>query len=178
MSDPTTQLNSTKGPSNVAIDYARERYIEEQSRFTHLEEKCSKFLTMLTAAIGLFSLLAGDYVSSNTRPDGFLGWATFSALFITFLALASAWGHVLAALKPRAVHVAAKSIEALTFIEEQKAEKRDSFILKCYRETIAKLGIDMQDKEKSLKIAYNYIVATGVSFSISLALILLNQWWL
>jgi len=162
----------------VAINYARERYVEELARFDHLEEKSGKFLGTLTIAIGVFSVLAGSYLEAAGRPSDSSDWVTLIALVVTFAAMASAWGHVLAVLRLKTVDVAAKRPEAIAYIRNNQAVARDEYILRCYSETTQRIAKDLEEKERDLKIAYDDIVFSGGAFLASVVLVVLNKWWL
>jgi len=178
MTDPPANPGDSDNSLSVAIDYARERYVEEMARFDFLEDKSSRFLGMLTIAIGGFSVLAGWYLEAVGKPQDLSDWFTMATLIVTFASLAYAWSYVLAALKLQTVDVATRSPEAIEHIKNSSSAVRDDFILSCYADTVQKIAKTLEEKERDLGRAFKGIVFSGVSFLVSITCIIINKWWL
>jgi hypothetical protein len=43
----------------TTLEYLKDRYIEEQSRFDHFENKCAKLLTLTSLVIGIVTAASG-----------------------------------------------------------------------------------------------------------------------
>lgn len=84
--------------SNV-LEYLKDRYDEEQDRFAHFEEKCSKLLTLLSILIAALGSIAAVKSPLAFPPTSVLQWLLVAALLGAIFSLICAWGHTLLALK-------------------------------------------------------------------------------
>lgn len=156
------------------LNYARDRYMEESDRFLHLEEKAGKFLNLLSVVIGGFVAVSGFYFEATGRPTGAIGWLTFAFMSLTFIALASAWGHVLAALKIQDYEVPRNSDDAYEFMLSD-GKHADKYILDNYRAATAAMSRNLESKERNLDLAFGDIALSGVLVALSVLIVSIRE---
>ncbi|MBN1141912.1 MAG: hypothetical protein JXB25_09000 [Deltaproteobacteria bacterium] len=153
------------------LNYIKDRYIEEQSRFTHFEEKCGKIVTLLTIIIGVFASLVGFKSQTLFGPSGKLDWVILLACSVIAFAMACSWGHALRALKLGECPVAAKSKSNAEYLFTATEEDAFKQIIDCYVDTTEKLTKVIDEKATNLEQAYKNLVLSAWS-SIFLVILL------
>lgn len=144
-----------------ALSYIRDRYVEEQSRFNHFEEKCGKLVSLLTIVIGIFVSLVGFKSKALFSLDSELDWIVLGLCALLSIVLASAWGHALRALKLGDCPVAAKSRKNADYILSTSSESAFQHIVDCYVDTTEILGKVIDEKAQNLEHAYGEITASA-----------------
>ncbi|MEZ7229363.1 hypothetical protein NO989_21660 [Alteromonas sp. DY56-G5] len=137
------------------LEYVKDRYNEEQSRFKHVEDKCSKLLTFLTVVIS--ALIAILSIKNNTflSPSNPLEWIRTSIFCLTGFCVFCAWGHALLALKIGDCPNAPISRTAANYIKDTGDEERDLFIFDCYVDTTQQLKMQIDYKINYLEYSYS-----------------------
>ncbi|ENM5736087.1 hypothetical protein DU972_003722 [Vibrio mimicus] len=138
-----------------ALEYLKERYIEEQARFNHFEAKCSKFLSFLTGVIGALSIWAGFVKDTLFIPSTPVGWIQLVLFCIALISIVCAWGHSLLAIKIGDCPVLPKSKLAADYILKSTEDKRSEYIFECYVGTLSQLSDVIDKKSINLEHAYN-----------------------
>lgn len=138
-----------------ALNYIKDRYIEEQSRFKHFEEKCGKLVTLMTIVIGIFTALVGFKSKVIFSPVSEIEWLILVACGAISLVLACSWGHALLALKLGECPVAPKSRANADYILGTSDEKSLAHMIDCYVDTTEKLSVVIDRKAQNLEHAYN-----------------------
>jgi hypothetical protein len=158
-----------------ALNYVRERYVEEQQRFKHIEDKCAVIVSFLTVSIAAFGSILGLKNTGIFTPNSVLDWLIFTFCILTLFVLACAWGHALLALKLGKCPVAAKSRINADFIF--KANENDAFeqIYDCYVSPIETLENVINQKAKNLSLAYNEIVISAWLIALFAILVTLKE---
>ena len=157
-------------------DYARKSLDEDIARFQIIDEKAGKFLTLISVVLGVFSGIVPWVFEHNFPPSSLLSWALVVVLFLTFIALVSAWGFLFRTIKIARVPRMSLNdeIDDLFWDEEfpniyYKLTKACRNALEINREVI-------DEKGKLIKLAYKditvsaWLVALGLVLIISLKL--------
>jgi len=140
--------------SNV-LEYLKDRYDEEQDRFAHFEEKCSKLLTLLSILIAALGSIAAVKSPLAFPPTSVLQWLLVVALLGAIFSLICAWGHTLLALKIDDCPVMPRSSETANYLRESTEEVGEQHLFNCYVDTLEKLADAVNRKAKNVELAYS-----------------------
>ena len=143
------------------LEFVKDRYKEEQERFKHVEDKCSKLLTFLTVVISALIAIASIKNNSLFSPDNHLDWIRLALFLITGFCAFCAWGHALLALKIGYCPTVPVSQEAANYIKDSDREESDLFIFDCYVETTRQLTEQIDLKIKPLEHSYNELTLSA-----------------
>ncbi|OCH13415.1 hypothetical protein A6E09_18690 [Aliivibrio fischeri] len=149
-----------------SLDYLKERYDDEQSRFKHFEEKCSKFLAFLTAVVGGISAWGAFSKDSLFVPVEPQEWIQLILFCVALFCAVCSWGHAILAIKIGACPVLPKSSAAILYIKNSDDEERTSYIFDSYINTLEKLSIVIDDKSINLEHAYNELIYSAWALGI------------
>ena len=147
------------------LNYVQQRYMEEQARFKHFEDKCSKLVNSLTIVIAAFCGIVGFKSEALFSPNTELQWINLILCCLAFFALACAWGHSLLALRIGDCPIAAKSRKNADYL--LKAEPDDAFIqmFDCYVDATQELHSVIDKKSINLEHAYDELIL-GASLAV------------
>lgn len=81
------------------FEYSKEVYNEELSRFFRIDEKASKYLSILTLLLGGFGYFGIWVLDNMLPPKNFIEWLLLINLILLFLSLIIAWYYNFSALK-------------------------------------------------------------------------------
>jgi len=143
------------------LEYLRDRYIEEQARFDHFENKCSKFLTFVTVIIAGVTALSGMNKGAIFYPNSELHWIILVVFMIGAFSVVCAWGHSLLALRIGDCSVLPRgrdTAEYLSIVDEETASRH---IYNCYVDTLEKLSVEINEKSKNLELAYDELTISA-----------------
>ncbi len=142
----------------LALGYLRDRYNEEQSRFDHLENKCSKFLGFSSVVIAAITAVASVKNGAIFHPEFFLSGLALAFYLLGALAVICSWGHALEALRIRDCTVLPRNRETAEYLIEADEETAKRHIYQCYSDTLEKLKFEIDEKSRKLNLAYEDIV--------------------
>lgn len=142
----------------LALEYLRDRYYEEQSRFDHLENKCSKILGFSSVVIAVITAVAGAKSGAIFHPENAGAWFGLVLYLLGTFAVICSWGHALAALRISDCTVLPKSRTTADYLISVTEETAAKHIYKCYADTLEKLKEEVDGKSEKLSLAYNDIV--------------------
>ncbi|MDO8273560.1 MAG: hypothetical protein Q7U82_16825 [Gammaproteobacteria bacterium] len=142
----------------LASEYLRDRYNEEQSRFDHLENKCSKLLSFSSVVIAAITAIASAKSGAIFHPGNAGSWLGLIAYIFGALAVVCSWAHALAALKIGDYTVLPKSKKTADYLISLDEETAAKHIYQCYTDSLEKLTIEIDEKSRQLTLAYNDIV--------------------
>ncbi|MEC6798169.1 hypothetical protein VXS03_13990 [Photobacterium sp. S4TG1] len=132
-----------------------DRYNEEQARFNHFENKCSKLLTFLTGLIGALSIY-GSYakkeIFSFSNPIEVIIFVLF--IFSVFCIIC-AWGHALLAIKIGDCPILPKNRVAINYIRDADKDTSNEYVFNCYIDTLEALASVIDEKSQNLVHSYN-----------------------
>jgi hypothetical protein len=123
-----------------ALSYLKNRYDEEQVRFVHLEEKCTKLLTLLSVLIAALGSIATIKSTLVIPPNSALNWCLLVVFSLAILCLVCSWGHALLALKIDDCPVMPKSRETADYLKDSSSEDSEQHLFNCYVDTLEVLG--------------------------------------
>lgn len=137
------------------LEYLRDRYLEEQARFDHFENKCSKFLTFLTVIIAGITAIVNMSEGAIFHPSSEFQWVILIIFIIGSLCIACAWGHSLLALRIGDCSVLPRSRETAEYLSAVDEETALRHIYNCYVDTLEKLSSEINVKSRNLELAYD-----------------------
>jgi len=144
-----------------AMEYLKDRYQEESSRFSHLEEKCGRFISLITIIIavitGILSVNSGEIL----RPESKLEWASLSLFLLAYFTIICCWGHSLSALKIQEIPILPRSIATADYIYNKDEATSERYIYDAHKNTIHELSIVLNNKVKYLSLAYEELVISA-----------------
>ena len=145
------------------LAYLKERYDEEQARFAHFEEKCSKLLTLLSVLIAALGSIAAVKSPLVLPPVSELQWLLILAFAGTIFSLICAWGHTLLALKIDDCPVMPRSSATAIYLRESSDEEGEQHLFNCYVDTLENLAEAVNRKAKNVELAYGELtIAAGL----------------
>jgi hypothetical protein len=148
------------------VDYFKDRYLEEQARFDHFENKCSKFLTFITAIVAGVIALASIRDGVIFRPSSELGWLALVIFLFGSFVLLCAWGHSLRALKIGDCSVMPKKRDTATYLVDIGDAEGQRHIFNCYVDTIERLSDEIDKKSRNLELAYEELTISAYCMSV------------
>ncbi|MFK4017078.1 hypothetical protein [Cobetia marina] len=155
-----------------AINYAKDRYVEEQGRFNQAENKCAHIHRSLTLIIAFLGSIVGFKGMNLLSPTTLYEWFIFILILLSSFTLLCAWGHAFRALKITEWPTASRSRENCEYIFEQDADNSLRQILDCYVGSLEKLDGALDEKIKYLNYAYEELFYSVVFISLLSALII------
>jgi hypothetical protein len=157
----------------IALEYLHERYVEEQARFDHFENKCSRLLTFVTVIVAGITTLASMNKGFIFHPDTGLQWVVLIVFMCGSFSAVCAWGHSLSALRIGDCSVLPRSRSTAEYLSEVDEDAASKHIYNCYVDTLENLSDEINQKSRNLELAYDEIaisawclgfVATLISF--------------
>jgi hypothetical protein len=169
-----TLLGIKMNQKSEILNYVQERYVEEQARFKHFEDKASKLINSLTIVIGAFCGITGFKSSTLFSPSTAFEWIILSLCCLAFFYLSCAWGHSLLSLKIDECPVAPKSKVNAEYLIHSEDDKAFRHIFDCYVDATQELEKVIKKKSKNLKLSYDELAigATLVFVFTSLTLLM------
>jgi hypothetical protein len=154
------------------IEYMKERYAEEQSRFSHFETKSAAQLRFLSGAIGAITIIGGYIGIVLYHPVTELDWCRSIVFTLSLFCAVCAWGHALQAIKVGNCPVLPKSREVAVYLKDINVNDtdREEFILNCHVDTIEQLKKTID--EKSINIEHAHEELTFSAWGVALLAIL------
>jgi hypothetical protein len=143
------------------LGYLKDRYDEEQGRFAHFEEKCSKLLTLLSILIAALGSIAAVKSPLIFPPISGMQWLVIAIFAGAILSLICAWGHTLLALKIDDCPVMPRSAETAKYLRESSEEESEQHLFNCYVDTLENLAEAVNRKAKNVELAYSELTITA-----------------
>ncbi|WP_090309642.1 hypothetical protein [Pseudomonas linyingensis] len=158
----------------TTLDYLKDRYSEEQSRFDHFENKCTKLLTFTTIVIGVVTAVAGANKGAIFHPQSPAGWIALAAFLAGAFSIICAWGHALLALRIGECPVLPRSRAAAEYLATVDADSQSTYLYNCHIDTLEHLAEVIDEKSRNIELAYQEISisAWGLAFSAVLTMIM------
>lgn len=143
------------------LEYLKDRYNEEQSRFDHIENKCARFITFLTVVIAGITALSGMKDGAIFQPCNGISWVALSLFILGAFSTVCAWGHCFMALRISDSSVLPKSRESAEYLKASSEDEAFSYLFNCYVDTLEKVKKEIDQKSTYLEIAYQEVVISA-----------------
>ncbi len=158
----------------TTLDYLKDRYSEEQSRFDHFENKCAKLITFTSIIIGVVTAVAGVNKGAIFQPQSPVSWIALAAFLAGAFSIICAWGHALLALRIGECPVLPRSRAAAEYLAAVDSDSQYTYIYNCYIDTLERLAEVIEEKSRNIELAYQElsISAWGLAFSAVLTMIM------
>jgi hypothetical protein len=140
------------------LNYVKERYIEEQARFNHFENKSFKLVKSLTIVIAAFGSIVSFKSEVLLSPGTEIQRIILFLCCVAFLALFCAWGHSMRALRIGKCPIAAKNRENAEYLLNAPPEDAFKQMYDCYVDATQKLDSIIDFKSINLEHAYNELI--------------------
>ena len=154
----------------TTLEYLKDRYREEQSRFDHFENKCTKLLTFVSIIIGAITAIAGIHKGIIFRPETPENWVVLIAFLIGAFSITCAWGHSLLALRIGDCPVLPRSRLAAEYLAAVDAETHSKYLYSCYVDTLELLAKVIDEKSRNLELAYQELAISAWALAIAASL--------
>ncbi|WP_347505478.1 hypothetical protein [Pseudomonas anguilliseptica] len=154
----------------TTLEYLKDRYCEEQSRFDHFENKCTKLLTFVTILIGAITAISGINKGIIFHPEDPANWVVLIAFLIGAFSIACAWGHSLLALRIGDCPVLPRSRLAAEYLAAVDAETHSTYLYNCYVDTVEQLAKVIDEKSKNLELAYQELAISAWGLAVAASL--------
>lgn len=159
----------------TTLEYLKDRYCEEQSRFDHFENKCAKFLTFFSIIIGAITAVAGVHKGIIFRPETLASSVVLIAFLIGAFSITCAWGHSLLALRIGDCPVLPRSRLAAEYLAAVDAETHSKYLYNCYVDTLEQLAKVIDEKSKNLELAYQELAISAWGLAVAASLIIIIE---
>ncbi len=157
------------------VEYAKERYIEEQQRFDHIENKCGRIMAFTTILITAITALLSYFSASLFQPKDLLDTSILVVTVLSVFVLICSWGHALLSIKLGSVNVAPRKDDNFRYMQENTDEDMYRHMLNCYIDPIKKLTSKIDQKAKYLRHSYDELAMGGTLLSLLLFLSFLRE---
>lgn len=137
------------------LDYLKDRYSEEQTRFTQLEEKSAKILGYLSILIGVLGAGLGFKDSALLSPHSLVEWIRLVVFVAALFCIICSWGHSLLALKISDCPVMPRSRVAIDWMIYVEKAEREKHLVNVYANTIDELSTQCDRKAKNIEFCYS-----------------------
>ncbi|WP_093029434.1 hypothetical protein [Thiocapsa roseopersicina] len=154
----------------------KDQHTEERDRFTRLEDKSIKYLGAVTIAVSAYTFLI-RWVAEQTLPPQ-TGIERLLVIFMvtTFLALIVAWSFVFRSIKLQNVARMPYDDAVLEMFKNNNAASAYVALAERYGEAISVRQKEYCKKLAYVEKAYTGIFLAGLSFSIFIFLLVVNEW--
>jgi len=137
---------------------SKETLNEELDRFNRIDEKASKYLTVLTFLIGIYGFFCNWIIRDLLPPNSFLDWMLLVVGGVLFIAVSISWALVFWALRQRTVVKIPLSDEMLKFFHDNRLVDIYYTLAKRNKEALQENRCVTNRKAKILQ--YGYIAIT------------------
>jgi hypothetical protein len=158
------------------LEFLKDRYNEELSRFQHLEDKCAKFLTVVTIILGAVTAIGRIDTGRIFHPDS--AWEAVTLLLFVWgvIFIVCAWGNALNAIRIIDSAIVPNNRETANWLLEQETENSaNEHIIKCYMDAIESLGDQLANKAEKLERAFTSIIASAACLGVVAVLTMLME---
>ena len=152
------------------VEYAKERYIEEQKRFDHFENKCVRIMSFTTILIAATTSLLSFFSASLFQPITLLDYCIFIVSVVLVFVLMFSWSYALSSIKISSVNIAPRKEDHFTYMQESSEEEMYTHMLSCYIDPLEKLSSQIDSKAAYLRHSYNALTVGGWMISLLLSL--------
>lgn len=154
----------------TTLEYLKDRYSEEQSRFDHFENKCTKFLTFVSITIAAITAISGINKGIIFHPESPTDWIVLTAFLMGAFSIVCAWGHSLLALRIGECPVLPRSRVAAEYLSVVDAESQSTYLYNCYAGTLEQLAKVIDEKSKNLELAYQELAISAWGLAVAASL--------
>ncbi len=154
----------------TTLEYLKDRYHEEQSRFDHFENKCTKLLTFVSIVIAVTTAIAGAKEGAIFNPTNFPSWVVLLTFIAGSFSICCAWGHSLLALRIGECPGLPRSRETAVYLSAADTEKQSEHLFNCYIDTLEKLKETIDVKSKNLELAYQELSISAWALAVAAVL--------
>jgi hypothetical protein len=167
----------------MAIEKYRELYDlsntlleEEHKRFSRLEDKASRYLTILTVLIGLVATFSKEFFKTLLPPSNLLSWMILNSTIAAFISLVVAWFLVFWAMKTQTLRTRPLNQDMLKFFDEQKEINIYYGLAKANTKAFEENRRKIDMKSKLLTYGHVMIICVVVFLVLLLALSFVQGW--
>jgi len=145
-------------PCDEALVYIKERYNEEILTSEYIENKCTRYLTVITLILIGFGGILSFYKSAIFNPDDALGYISLGLVLCSIAALLSSFSQLLMCLKVQTAIAVPRGESTSEWLRLNDQSTVVEFTYKCYANAVAKQLSFNDNKIKPLKIAHTDLV--------------------
>ncbi|MDC4991306.1 hypothetical protein OHW12_17590 [Acinetobacter baumannii] len=179
------KINKQELPESPKIDrdkykalfeYQKSQYEDEKNRYQKLEDKSSKYLTLLTFVIPVYSLIINKFLDDKFNDvNCFLYSISLFFIFITFFSFCFAWYSIFKSLKLNENSKMPADSELVNFFnnEGHSLESIYLYLANHYATLITDFRAINSRKTDAMLKGYNEIKFSILCFAITMLLILL-----
>lgn len=156
----------------TTLNYLKDRYCEEQSRFDHFENKCAKLLTFTSIVIGVVTAVAGINKGAIFHPQSPANWIALAGFLVGVFAIVCAWGHALLALRIGEGPVLPRSRATAEYLASVDADSQSTHLYNCYVDTLERLAKIIDEKSNNLELAYQELAISAWGLAVAASIIM------
>ena len=144
------------------IEYLRDRYNEELSRYTTIEEKCTKLLTVISILIALLTAIGAIDNGAIFKPRSPSSAVVLFLYICAALGIGWTWIETLNAFNTKPNTVATKNKQAIDHMCISNHEESLNYILTIYRDALPEMSQEINSKASIISNAHrSLIVCSG-----------------
>jgi len=169
-------MNIDSEKYKLLFEYQKNLFDEEVNRYRRLEEKALRYLSVITFALGAYLFLIRQIIEKVIPPNNLLEWLILLSVIITFICFLSSWSLIFRAIKLSNIVKMPSGDEIISYFKENTKETVYLGLSKRYSEAIKKVEKNYSKKLDFVQKAYTDISGTIWTLSISIMLILIQEW--
>lgn len=157
-------------------DLSKEALTEEQNRFSRLDEKASKYLSIFTLLIGGLGFFGSWLINEYVPPKGYLEWIILSLGLVFFISIIFAWNYIFNVLRLSGVKKIPLNSEVIEFFDKHRLLDIYYSLARGIKDALEFNRNIAKEKEKKLAKAYNSILIAGISLLFLIGSLIIYKW--
>lgn len=148
--------------------YNHSKYVfdEEISRFSRIEDKASKFITVITSLLAVYALIGKQLFGDLFPPENCLEGILIILAFLVLLGLLASWGFAFRTMYIQGIKKAPLNNQVLSFYDENKLIDIYYGMAKGFSSSLVYNEAINDLKAKNIKRSYWCIVLTVICFTL------------
>lgn len=157
-------------------DLSKEVLNEELNRFTRIDDKAAKYLSVLTLVAGAATFFGKWLIDNLMPPKTALEWILIIVAFLLCVMIFISWCMIFNVLKLHDVTKIPLNDETIKFFDDNELVNIYYALAKGNKEALAKNRITTDLKSKQLYMGYNAIIACGLCLVLFLSFFIAYKW--
>jgi hypothetical protein len=155
---------------------SKEAFNEELERFFRIDEKATKYLSVITLVLGFLPFVSNWSITKIIPPSSYIEWFLFVIGILFCLSVFASWIITFSVLKLHKVGKIPLSSEMIDFFDNHSLLNIYYTLSKSNKDVLLMNRKQVNKKSKRLYYAYQTIIASGIFLLILFLLTLIYNW--
>jgi uncharacterized membrane protein (DUF485 family) len=155
---------------------SKEIFNEELNRFIRVDEKASKYLSVLTLIAGLTAFFGKWMIANLIPPKSPLEWSLIIMATVLFAAIFLSWVYIFNALRLHSLTKPPLNDETIKFFNDNEMIDIYYALTKGNKDALIENRRTTDKKSKMLYRGYNAIIVCGLLLILFLSLFVIHSW--